>query len=155
MKVNPLVRMSKEAPNVNDSSRLVTSFGGRTSEGAADIGAENNSSSGSGDSDEDTSSSGDGGGASASEVKKIVKKLRQNVWMPEDDGLYAGKFELEATQESLLATNKKLDSVQTQLNDFEAYQEEQRATNAIKYRTIDEKLKAMDARVVDALEKLD
>ena len=52
-------------------------------------------------------------------------------------------------------TNKKLDSVQTQLNDFEAYQEEQRAKNASKLRTFDEKLKSMDARVVDALEKLD
>ena len=134
---------------------MVTSYAGRTSEGAANIEAENNSSSGSGESDEDTSSSEDGGGASASEVKKIVKKLRENVWMPEDDGLYAGKFELEATQESLLTTNKKLDSVQTQLNDFEAYQEEQRAKNASKLRTFDEKLKSMDARVVDALEKLD
>ena len=75
--------------------------------------------------------------------------------MPEDDGLYAGKFELEATQESLLTTNKKLESLQTQLNNFEAYHEEQRATNTIKFRTFDEKDKAMEARVVMALEKLD
>ena len=39
--------------------------------------------------------------------------------MQEDDELYAGKVEFEATQDQLMQTNNRIDVVQTQLIDLE------------------------------------
>ena len=76
-------------------------------------------------------------------------------WVEEDEDLYAGKYELEATQESLLNTNQRIDEVHRQLSDFEKFSAEFRNHNEVASKALDDKISKLDAKAVDALDKLE